>query len=164
MATIAARHIDDVDTEDHCMTIRPGRMKGQSKQGHEVFEGISAESVGARGLCLHVIVIPAGARARAHLHEDHESAIYMAEGEVLCWYGDRLQHQFTVRKGEMAYIPAGVPHLPINTSDSEQVTCIIARTDPNEQESVVLLPDLEQLPHVRPVRSGVVVELASARH
>ena len=163
MATTAAQRIDDVHGEEHCVTIRPGRMTGQSKQGHEVFEGISAQSVGARGLCLHVIVIPAGAQARAHLHEDHESAIYMAEGEVLCWYGDRLQHQFTVRKGEMAYIPAGVPHLPINTSETEPVTCIIARTDPNEQESVVLLPELELLPHVRPQKPGVVVELARAR-
>ena len=163
MATTAAQRSDDDRTEAHCVTIRPGRMTGQSKQGHEVFEGISAQSVGASGLCLHVIVIPAGTRARAHLHENHESAIYMAAGEVLCWYGDRLEHQFTVHEGEMAYIPAGVPHLPINTSDTEHATCIIARTDPNEQESVVLLPELERLPHVRPLKPGVVVGLDSVR-
>lgn len=57
--------------------------------------------------------------------------------------GDRLQHRFTVRAGEMAYIPAGVPHLPMNASQDEPVTCIVARTDPNEQESVVVLPELE---------------------
>jgi len=28
--------------------------------------GISAESAGARGLCLHTLVIPPGGRARAH--------------------------------------------------------------------------------------------------
>ncbi|MET0640225.1 MAG: cupin, partial [Hyphomicrobium sp.] len=40
------------------------------------------------------------------------------------------------------YIPAGVPHLPINVS-GKPISAVIARTDPNEQESVVLLPELE---------------------
>jgi uncharacterized RmlC-like cupin family protein len=50
----------------------------------------------------------------------------------------------TVRAGDMFYIPAGVPHLPANLSD-QPVTAVIARTDPNEQESVVLLPELDSL-------------------
>ncbi len=60
------------------------------------------------------------------------------------WYGDRLEHHAIVREGEMVYIPAGVPHLPANRS-SAPCTVVIARTDPNEQESVVLLPELEAL-------------------
>jgi uncharacterized RmlC-like cupin family protein len=44
----------------------------------------------------------------------------------------------------MVYIPAGVPHLPANLS-TEPVTAVIARTDTNEQESVVLLPELDHL-------------------
>ena len=32
-----------------------------------------------------------------------------------------------------------MPHLPSNLSDSEPCTAVLARTDPNEQESVVLL-------------------------
>jgi uncharacterized RmlC-like cupin family protein len=146
--------------EEHCIAIRPGRPS-HSKQGHHVFEGISAQSAGARALCMHVIAIPPGGRARAHLHEAHESAVYMVEGEVICWYGDQLQHRFTARAGEMAYIPAGVPHLPINASADEPVTCIVARTDPNEQESVVVLPELEALAHLSPMAD--VVELKSAR-
>jgi uncharacterized RmlC-like cupin family protein len=63
------------------------------------------------------------------------------------WYGDRLQHHMVVGEGDMLYIPAGVPHLPANVSDRPCVA-VIARTDPNEQESVVLRPDLEALvPH-----------------
>jgi uncharacterized RmlC-like cupin family protein len=161
MGHAAAQIRDDQQTERHCLAIKPGGLS-ESKQGHHVFEGISAQSAGSRGLCMHVIEIPPGGRARAHLHEDHESAIYMAQGEVVCWYGDRLQHRFTVSRGEMAYIPAGVPHLPINASDHEPVTCIIARTDPDEQESVVLLPELEKLKHTR-LHPGVVIELDSVR-
>jgi uncharacterized RmlC-like cupin family protein len=49
-----------------------------------------------------------------------------------------------LRAGDMLYIPAGVPHLPMNRS-AAPVSAVIARTDPNEQESVVLLPELEAL-------------------
>jgi uncharacterized RmlC-like cupin family protein len=161
MGITAAPLPDDHRTEQHCLAIRPGSLSN-SKQGHHVFEGISAQSAGARALCMHVIAIPPGGRARAHLHEDHESAVYMVQGEVVCWYGDRLQHCFTVREGEMAYIPAGVPHLPINASEHEPVTCVVARTDPDEQESVVLLPELEALQHTR-LPGGIVVELDSVR-
>ncbi len=50
----------------------------------------------------------------------------------------------TVGAGDMLYIPAGMPHLPANVGD-QPATAVIARTDPNEQESVVLLPELEAL-------------------
>ena len=159
--SIAAEIQPAAPTEEHCIAIKPGGLS-HSKQGHHVFEGVSAQSAGARALCLHVIAIPPGGRAKAHLHEDHESAVYMLEGEVICWYGDRLQHRFTLRAGEMAYIPAGVPHLPINASEDEPAWCIVARTDPNEQESVVLLPELDALAHTQPPR-GDVIELDSVR-
>jgi uncharacterized RmlC-like cupin family protein len=167
MLTAAAPFRSDRPTTGrHCIVVRPGAAS-DSKQGHHVLEGISAQTTGARALCMHVITIPAGGRAKAHLHEDHESAVYMAQGETICWYGDRLRHRVTVREGEMIYIPAGVPHLPINASEHEPAICIIARTDPNEQESVVLLPELERLRHTRRggVRGGVgvVVELDRVR-
>ena len=42
-------------------------------------------------------------------------------------------------RGPFRYIPADVPHLPYNASETEPCVGIIARTDPNEQESVTLL-------------------------
>ena len=50
-----------------------------------------------------------------------------------------------LEEGDFLYIPAGMPHLPYNPSDSESCTALIARTDPNEQESVLLLPGLDSL-------------------
>jgi uncharacterized RmlC-like cupin family protein len=41
------------------------------------------------------------------------------------------------------HIPAGVPHLPYNPSETVPYVGLIARTDPNEQESVILLPELD---------------------
>ena len=39
------------------------------KQGLSYFEGIAAETVGSTGICMHLLTIPPGGRAKAHLHE-----------------------------------------------------------------------------------------------
>lgn len=89
------------------------------------------------------MTLPPQGKAKAHMHEAHESAIYVLSGESGCWYGERLENHATVRAGDFFYIPEGVPHLPYNPSETTPCVAVIARTDPNEQESVVLLPDLE---------------------
>ena len=124
-----------------CHVVRRGDTYA-GKQGFEYFAGISSESVGATGICMHLLEIPPGGRAKAHLHEAHETAIYVLSGVSEVYYGDELEHHATVSANEFFYIPAGVPHLPINRSDALCVA-VIARTDPNEQESVVLLPHLD---------------------
>jgi uncharacterized RmlC-like cupin family protein len=43
-------------------------------------EGISAERVGAREICMHVLTIAPGGRAKAHLHAHYETAIYVLSG------------------------------------------------------------------------------------
>ncbi len=89
---------------------------------------------------MHILMLPPGASAKAHYHEDHETAIYMLEGEAEFTHGESLQFVDRVRAGDFIYIPAGVPHRPYNPTDSRAVA-ILARTDPNEQESVVLWGD-----------------------
>jgi uncharacterized RmlC-like cupin family protein len=125
-----------------CKIIRPGDTY-DGKQGFSYFEGIAAETVGSQAICMHLLSIPPGGRAKAHLHENHETAIYVISGEAHTWYGEGLSEHVIVKAGEFFYIPAGMPHLPWNMSDSEPCVAVIARTDPNEQESVVLLPELD---------------------
>lgn len=132
-----------VETTAECRVVRPGGTY-DGKQGFSYFEGIARETVGASGICTHLLTITPGGRAKAHLHESHETAIYVLSGEAHTWYGARLENHVIVRAGEMFYIPAGVPHLPANLSDGP-VSAVVARTDPHEQESVVLLPHLDAL-------------------
>src|SRR5687768_12174727 len=99
-----------------CRVVRPGGTY-DGKQGFSYFEGIAAETVGSKGICMHLLTIPAGGRAKAHKHESHETAIYALTGETHCWFGERLEQHVIVREGELFYIPAGVPHLPANLSD-----------------------------------------------
>ena len=115
------------------------------KQGLDYSGAISAESSNAKGICMHIVNFPPGAKANAHLHEDHETAIYMLDGEVGMWYGDNLEHHLVAKSGDFVFIPAGIPHLPYNVSDTEPGRAVLARTDPNEQESVMLRPDLDSV-------------------
>jgi len=126
-------------TAQTCVLI-PQQASYRGKQGLEYFAGVSAETAGAQKLCMHMVTIPPLARARPHLHESHESAVYVLSGEAGMWYGEGLREHMWLHAGDFLYIPANMPHLPYNASDSVPCIGILARTDPNEQESVTLLP------------------------
>jgi uncharacterized RmlC-like cupin family protein len=107
--------------------------------------GLTQESVGAQGLSMHVISIPPGERAKAHMHAGHESMLFLISGEAETYFGENLAEHVTLRAGDLQYIPAGCPHLSVNRSRTEPCVGVVARTDPNEQESVVMLPELDKL-------------------
>ncbi len=120
------------------------RAAYEGKQGLTYSAGVFSDNVGAQRLCMHLLRIPPGGRAKAHVHEGHETAIYLISGEATVLHGTGLRHRDDMQAGDFLYIPANVPHLPINPSPTETAVAVLARTDPNEQESVVLLPELDQ--------------------
>ncbi|MEU6251009.1 cupin domain-containing protein [Glycomyces sp. NPDC047010] len=105
-------------------------------QGGQFSAGVSRESAGSERLCLHRVFIEARTETRAHMHDGHESAIYVLAGRHQIRYGDELQHLADLEPGDMVYIPAGMLHQPI--VGDEDVTALVARTDPAEQESLRL--------------------------
>ena len=121
-----------------CQLIQPNESYA-GKQALTYFAGVSVENTGAEAIW----AIPPNGRAKAHLHESHETVIYVLSGQAGMWFGDSLEEHMSCKAGDFVHIPAGVPHLPYNASDSEPCTAVVARTDPNEQESVVLRPDLD---------------------
>jgi uncharacterized RmlC-like cupin family protein len=127
-----------------CKLIRAGSGASyEGKQHLQYFEGVSAQSAGAKALCLTLLQVPPGAQSAVHMHDAHESAAYHVSGAVEVLHGAGLRERVTMAPGDFFYIPAGAPHLVRNLSQTEPATGILARTDPNEQESVVLLPELE---------------------
>src|SRR5271168_3041169 len=91
--------------KSQCRLVRAGEaFKGKQELIYNV--GISAESVGAQGIHMQIVTIPPGARAKAHKHENHETAIYALRGESHVWHGNKLEHHSVVKPGEFFYIPA----------------------------------------------------------
>ena len=122
---------------DTIVTIRP-QGTHMTKQKLPNFEGVSASTAGAKGLCMHLVIIPPGGKAVAHYHDGYETALYIIQGRAETRYGANLELSSINEAGDFLFIPANVPHQPVNLSESEEVIAIVARNDPNEQESVVL--------------------------
>jgi uncharacterized RmlC-like cupin family protein len=125
-----------------CVLVQAGDA-AEGRTGVTYAAGISATTAGASGLCLQLASLPPGARARAHRHDEHESAAYVLEGEMVLWFGERLEHKLVARPGDFIYIPNGVPHVVLNASATKPAVAVLARTDPDEQEDVTALPELD---------------------
>lgn len=117
-----------------CTIVAPGESF-RGVQGLDYGAGISAQTAGAQAICMHRLTLPPGARARAHLHEEHESTIYVISGRADFWWGPRLEHHAVLGAGDFLHIPAGVPHVPANIGDVDVRACSPARTPTSRRAS-----------------------------
>ena len=122
---------------DKVITVRP-QGTHLTKQQLPNFEGISARTAGSKHLCMHLVIIPPGGKAVAHYHDGYETVIYIIQGKAETCYGHNLEQSTINEAGDFLFIPPNLPHQPVNLSDTEQVIAVVARNDPNEQESVVV--------------------------
>jgi uncharacterized RmlC-like cupin family protein len=60
----------------------------------------------------------------------------MLQGRVETRYGENLAKSVVNEAGDFIFIPAGVPHQPVNLSETEPALAIVARNSANEQETV----------------------------
>ena len=61
----------------------------------------------------------------------------MMKGRVDVRYGHHLEELLVLEQGDFLFIPADMPHQPVN-HDDEPALAIVARNDAHEQESVEL--------------------------
>jgi uncharacterized RmlC-like cupin family protein/ketosteroid isomerase-like protein len=121
---------------DEVVTVRPPTDMA-TRQGLRQFVGISQATVGARGISMNLVVVPAGGAAEPHLHRGFESAVYVLKGRVETRYGPGLRKSVINQEGDFLFIPPDLPHQPRNLSGTEPALAVVARNDPNEQEHVI---------------------------
>jgi uncharacterized RmlC-like cupin family protein len=120
-----------------------GGAEHRVKQGADYQPGVSAETVGSQMVWLGLMTLPPGARTKAHVHEHHETALYMMSGDALeLWTGDDLEHCDNVRPGDYIYIPAKVLHVAVNRGTTPAVF-MGSRNEATAQESLVLRPEMD---------------------
>jgi uncharacterized RmlC-like cupin family protein len=123
-------------SDQSVVLVRPaGETVSRQRLGQ--FVGISGATAGARGISMNLIVIPAGGAAEPHLHRGYETAIYILQGRVDTRYGPGLKESLICEAGDFLFIGPDVPHQPVNLDQYAPAMAIVARNDPNEQESVV---------------------------
>ena len=121
---------------DGVVIVRPA-SETMSRQRLPYYVGISESTAGAKNISMNLIVIPPAGAAEPHLHKGYETAIYLLKGRVKTCYGHKLEKSIICREGDFILIRPDVPHQPINLDAVEPALAIVARNDPNEQESVV---------------------------
>jgi uncharacterized RmlC-like cupin family protein len=111
--------------------IRPGATHEEPRGvvgGHEV----SRATTGSEKLFMGIFRLPAGARSRPHYHANCESACYMLSGSMRIRWGDRLEHEVKLERGDMLYVPPHETHVLENLSESEAAEYVVARDSPTE--------------------------------
>jgi uncharacterized RmlC-like cupin family protein len=116
--------------------VRP-EAETTSKQRLPYFVGISGQTAGSTRISMNLVVIPPGGAAEPHIHKGYETAIYILNGRVDTRFGAGLRESLICEEGDFLFIAADVPHQPVNLSATDPAMAIVARNDPNEQESVV---------------------------
>ncbi|MBV9261267.1 MAG: cupin domain-containing protein [Pseudolabrys sp.] len=127
---------------DRLQIVKPGRTYA-GKQGITYGAGASKETVGAEKICMNVMPMPPGARAKAHYHKGIETIAYMLEGSCAVYYGDDLERRLEVETGDHVFCPADVPHAPANES-GKPCTWLVVHSSGSDQDGIVLLPELDQ--------------------
>ena len=112
------------------------------KQSITYGAGASAETVGAVKICMNVMPMPPGARAKADYHEGIETIAYMLAGECAVYYGDNLERHVVAHAGDHVFLPVDVPHAPWNESGAPW-TWIVVHSSGSDQDGIVLLPELD---------------------
>lgn len=124
------------EAEAQIVTVRPDASV-MSKQRLPYFVGISKATANASAISMNLVVIPAGGAAEPHIHDGFETAIYVLDGEVETHYGPGLTKSVVNKAGDFIFIPANVPHQPVNLSREKPARALVARNDADEQESVI---------------------------
>jgi uncharacterized RmlC-like cupin family protein len=110
-------------TPPACRVIRSGdAYVGQ--QGFTYLAGLTGGTAGSRGICMTLVNLPDGARAKTQLHRDIETAVYVIDGAAEMYFGSRLEERLDAR-----------------------ATCraLVAHTAADDQAGIVLLPELDTL-------------------
>jgi uncharacterized RmlC-like cupin family protein len=106
--------------------------------------GASTETVGAKQICMNVLPMPPGAKAKVHYHKGIETIAYLLEGECAVYYGDELEYRAMARAGDQVYLPEDVPHAPYNQSTA-LCKWLVVHSSGSDQDGIVLLPELDLL-------------------
>ena len=123
--------------------VRPGQTY-VGRQGFTYGQGASAETVGSERICMNVLPMPPGARAKVHCHDGIETIAYLLDGECIVCYGDQVELRALVRAGDQIFIPADVPHAPCNES-SARCTWLVVHSSGSDQDGITLMPELDLL-------------------
>jgi uncharacterized RmlC-like cupin family protein len=127
---------DCVEGHDGIFVVRRGE-NCRDWNGIHYQVGLSEKNVRARQLSMNVATIPPGGVAAAHIHVGFEVMLYILQGRVRHEYGEGLKQVVENTAGDFIFIEPGVPHEVFNTSSTDPVVAVVARSDASEWQNII---------------------------
>ena len=103
---------------------------------------ITAATAGAQKLWAGTVHIHPDAKTGAHHHGPLESVIYVVKGKARMRWGEHLEFTAEAGPGDFIYVPPYVPHQEINASPTDELECVLVRSD---GEAVAINLDIEPI-------------------
>src|SRR5438477_7500768 len=109
--------------------IRSAERCPDQASGAMLREAAIAEStVGAQKIWLGYVELGPGLISAVHHHGEAESGIYIISGNARFFSGDALDEPQEAHAGDFVWVPPHLVHVEMNTSASEPVRMVVARS------------------------------------
>ncbi len=79
---------------------------------------------------MHRVTIPPGARNQRHYHLQSDAGMFLLKGHLKIFFGaDHEMEETLAREGDFIFVPAGVIHGFMNTSDTEAAELVTTKNN-----------------------------------
>jgi uncharacterized RmlC-like cupin family protein len=89
---------------------------------------IAQSTVGASKIWLGYVELGPGLISAVHHHGEAESGIYIISGDARFFSGESLDESQEAHAGDFVWVPPHMVHVEMNTSSSEPVRMVVARS------------------------------------
>ena len=111
----------------------------QQTPGSERLAAISLHQVIKAPIWGGLFRVEPGVSTGIHHHGEQDTIAYVLEGECLVRWGERGEFSAVARAGDFIHVPAWLPHMESNASNTQPFRWVVVRSTPNP--IVVNLPD-----------------------
>ena len=124
--------------------VRAGELDSNTPQtpGMSRAAAITHANSGASKLWAGTVTVEPNAKTGAHHHGEVETVIYVIRGRARMRWGDKLEFVDEAGPGDFIYVPPYVPHQEINASPTDELECVLVRSD---GEAVAINLDIEPI-------------------
>ncbi len=89
---------------------------------------IAENTVGAQKIWLGYVELGPGLVSAMHHHGEAESGIYIISGDARFFTGEQLDQSHEAHAGDFVWVPPHMLHVEMNTSSSQPVRMVVARS------------------------------------
>jgi uncharacterized RmlC-like cupin family protein len=123
---------DNPHTYSPISVVRPGDFDRGTAQtpGSERLAAVASHLDIASGMWGGLFTVARGARTGIHHHDEQQTIAYVLSGVCEIRWGVKGEFAARAKAGDFIHVPAFLPHMEINPSQSESFQWVVVRSTP----------------------------------